>query len=162
MRYLCLLLIAMAFCVSPTSSVASKTTYNASLSGREAVPPVDTRARGQAHFKVDGEVIRWRLTLANAGEVNAVVMGMAPAGQTGETVVLLYRRIVEPPTPQTSPGSQQPAAGNGVFGEGNITANRLWGPLEGGTIDDLVDAIRNGDIYISVYTEDGEIRGQIR
>jgi hypothetical protein len=51
-----------------------------------------------------------------------------------------------------------------VTAKGVITASKLVGPLQGKTIEDLVDDIRAGKAYVNVHTKghpDGEIRGTI-
>ena len=63
-----------------------------------------------------------------------------------------------------------------MLAQGTITADDLIGPLTGQTLTALVDAIRAGNTYVNVHTDDGaapagtgpgdlpagEIRGQIR
>ena len=53
---------------------------------------------------------------------------------------------------------------NGKLIEGNDSAPDLIGPLKGKTVNDLVQAMNNGSIYVNVHTTQnpgGEIRGQI-
>lgn len=53
---------------------------------------------------------------------------------------------------------------NGMFAHAKITASDLKGPMEGNGIPDLVQAMKNGEIYTNILTRtftDGEIRGQI-
>jgi hypothetical protein len=53
---------------------------------------------------------------------------------------------------------------NGVSINGSIAANNLEGPMQGKTVAELIDAIKNNTTYVNVHTEqnpDGEIRGQL-
>lgn len=126
--------------------------------GREEVPPVDTRAQGQAVFQVsdDGEELTYKLIVANIEDVLMAHIHQAPAGVNGPIVVWLYPSA---PPPQLIPGRTQ-----GVLAEGTITAGDLTGPLEGMDLDDLLADLRGGNAYVNVHTEanpPGEIRGQI-
>jgi hypothetical protein len=53
---------------------------------------------------------------------------------------------------------------DGVSINGSIAANNLEGPMQGKTVADLLDAIKNNTAYVNVHTEanpNGEIRGQL-
>ena len=53
---------------------------------------------------------------------------------------------------------------DGVLGKGTIRATDLVGPLEGMTLEDLLEAMDSGETYVNVHTDlnpGGEIRGQI-
>ncbi len=81
---------------------------------------------------------------------------LAPAGVNGSVVVWLY--------PSGPPPLAIPGRSNGVLAEGVITDDSLVGPLEDGTLEDLLDEIRAGNTYVNVHTDQepaGEIRGQI-
>ncbi len=74
-------------------------------------------------------------------------------------------------------GSVAPGGGrtNGVLAQGTITAADLVGPLAGHPLSDLISAMRAGNAYVNVHTNDGvgpintgpgdfsggEVRGQI-
>jgi hypothetical protein len=132
--------------------------FRAHLSGAQEVPPVDTRAQGQAIFQLspDGMSIHYQLNVANIEDVLMAHIHMAPAGENGAVVVWLYPH--EPP-PVLIPGRFQ-----GVLAAGVITAADLVGPLTGQTLQDLLDAIEGGNTYVNVHTvanPGGEIRGQV-
>ncbi|MGH7455091.1 MAG: CHRD domain-containing protein, partial [bacterium] len=75
-------------------------------------------------------------------------------------------------------GSVAPGGGrtDGVLAQGTITAANLVGPLAGHPLSDLISAMRAGNTYVNVHTNDGvglpdtgpgdfpggEVRGQIR
>lgn len=131
------------------------------LNGAQEQPnPVDTKAQGQAIFKLskDGNSINYKLIVANIENVTmAHLHHITDAGATtGGIVVWLYP---EGPPPQLIPGRS-----NGPLASGVITSGSLMGSLAGGTLDDLIDAINDGDIYVNVHTSQnppGEIRGDI-
>lgn len=143
-----------------TTSAASEhgRNFTAHLSGDAEVPAADTRATGQAVFKLDrdGSALHYRLIVANIENVTQAHIHIAPAGANGPVVAFLY-----PPAP---PAQLIPGRSAGVLQTGTITAANLVGPLAGTTLDDLLDAIRSGNAYVNVHTSAnpaGEIRGQI-
>jgi hypothetical protein len=141
--------------------------FVAHLSGDEEVPPVNTRATGQAifHLSEDGTALNYRLIVANIENVVASHIHLGVAGVNGPVVAFLF--------------GNAPAGGgrvSGVLATGTITAANLVGPLAGQSLDVLVTALRTGGAYANVHTNDGvaptntgpgdfpagEIRGQIR
>jgi hypothetical protein len=61
-------------------------------------------------------------------------------------------------------GPRQGGAVTYILAEGTIRSYQLIGPLQGKSIESLIEMMRNGAAYINVYTEGhpgGEIRGQI-
>lgn len=53
---------------------------------------------------------------------------------------------------------------DGLLAEGNITADKLQGPLRGKQISDLTTLIGENNAYVNILTKqnpEGEIRGQI-
>jgi hypothetical protein len=81
---------------------------------------------------------------------------LAPAGANGSVVAWLY--------PSSPPAQLIPGRSNGILAEGVITAANLIGPLAGGSMEDLLEAMQAGNTYVNVHTVQfpgGEIRGQI-
>jgi hypothetical protein len=133
--------------------------FAAHLSGREEVPPADTKATGQATFQLsrDGTELSFRLNVANIENITQAHIHLAPAGTNGGVVVWLYP---DGPPAQLIPGRTQ-----GTLARGTITADDLVGALAGAALDDLVDEMKAGNAYVNVHTSQfpgGEIRGQIR
>jgi hypothetical protein len=131
----------------------------AHLSGGEEVPPVDTKATGQAMFQLspDGTELSFRLNVANIENVTQAHIHLAPAGENGGVVAWLYP---DAPPQQLIPGRTQ-----GTLAKGTITAGDLVGSFAGQGLDALVEAMEAGDTYVNVHTSQfpgGEIRGQIR
>jgi hypothetical protein len=133
--------------------------YTAPLSGAEEVPPVDTRARGLAHFQVsaDGQSISYRLNVANIENVIMAHIHVGAPGVNDAVVVWLYP---EGPPPQLIAGRF-----NGPLAVGSFDASDLVGPLRGADLEDLLAAMNSGNTYVNVHTAQntgGEVRGQIR
>jgi hypothetical protein len=127
--------------------------------GAEEVPPNNSRAQGQAVFRLsrDGMTLSYKLIVANIENVLMSHIHLAPAGSNGNIVVWLYPSA---PPPQLIPGRTQ-----GVLAEGEITSADLVNDLAGADLEDLLDAIRAGNAYVNVHTSQfppGEIRGQLR
>lgn len=138
------------------SSVRTENRYNfsTSLKGENEVqdPAVETRAVGQAIVKIsrDETYLEYKLIVANIDDVLASHFHMAPAGSNGGVVAFLFSG------PVTNP--------DGVLAEGVITEDDLIGALAGADFQDLIDAIRAGNIYVNVHSTEypaGEIRGQL-
>jgi hypothetical protein len=156
-----LLLIACLGLVAGSSAQATEHSrvFIAQLSGDQEVPPADTRATGQATFRLskDGTEISYKLIVANIENVTQAHIHLAPTGVNGPVVAWLY-----PPAP---PAQLIPGRFNGVLAEGTITEANLVGPLAGQDLTDLIFAMRNGNTYVNVHTTQypaGEVRGQIR
>ena len=124
----------------------------ANLSGQEEVPPVDTQATGMAEFTPvvpNNETVDFNVNATDIQGVTAGHIHQAAQGQNGEVVVPLFTYD----TPQ-----------NTVSENGTITAEMLAGPMEGKTVADLITAMKDGNTYVNIHTEqnpNGEIRGQI-
>jgi hypothetical protein len=117
------------------------TEFEALLSGGEEVPAVTTTATGNATITVEGSQIVYRVDVVNLA--NAVVshIHVAAEGENGPVRLNLCG------TPDGVPAC---GSGTGVLVEG---AN---GNTEGITFDSLVSAIRAGNAYVNVHTDDGE------
>jgi hypothetical protein len=127
--------------------------FDAKLSGKNEVPPKDTKATGTATFNVIGpNSITYTVHVKDMQMVTAAHIHQGKAGVNGPVLVTLYNN----PTPS--------AMTNGELAKGTITATNLEGPLAGKQIADLIDMINSGSTYANVHTTAnpmGEIRGQI-
>ena len=154
------ILTTFIFALVPSVALAAKdANFVAHLSGDQEVPAVDTLAQGQAIFNLsrDGESLRYRLIVANIENVRMAHLHLAPAGENGGVVVWLY--------PEGPPAKKIPGRVNGVLAIGTISSDDLVGALEGFTIDELIGAMLDGEIYVNVHTDQypsGEIRGQVK
>jgi hypothetical protein len=158
LRFSMFLLFAGAFFAMGALAPAQGRNFRAHLSGGEEVPPVETRAQGQATFQLskDGNGLRFKLIVANIENVTQAHIHLAPAGANGPVVAWLYP---SGPPPVLIEGRFQ-----GVLAEGTITAANLVGLLAGLDLDALIEEFESGNAYVNVHTSQfppGEIRGQI-
>lgn len=154
------LIAAIAACGDDDDTTEPATEFDAQLSGAEEVPPVETDATGSANLTIEDGQIVYRVEVANLE--NAVVshIHIESPGENGPVRLNLCG---------TPDGVPPCVSGTGVLVEG----------ANGNTIDisfdSLVSAIRAGNAYVNVHTNDGvdppntgagdmasgEIRGQI-
>lgn len=145
---------------SHASSQWAERNFVVALSGSEEVPTaVDTDAHGRAVFNVspDGTEIRFRLVVNNLMDVLQAHIHVGEAGVNGPVVVWLY--------PSGPPAQLIEGKKSGLLSRGVITAESLVGPWSGEPLAMLIEAMREGDVYVNVHTEGypgGEIRGQIQ
>jgi aldose sugar dehydrogenase len=133
--------------------------FVAPADGSQEVPPNESKARGNATFKLnkDGTELSYKLTVANLHNITQAHIHLGAAGVNGSVVAWLY--------PSAPPSHLIPGRSSGVLAEGTITSANLVGPLAGKTLSDLLDLMRAEATYINVHTSQfppGEIRGQIR
>jgi len=134
---------------------AAHGTFMAKLSGKEVVPVVETKAMGEADFKLskDGKELTYILKLMDIENVSAAHIHTAMVGENGGPVAGLFA------------GPRKAGMFSGELAKGTITDKDLIGPLAGKTIGDLVTMIKDGRAYVNVHTDkypDGEVRGQIK
>jgi hypothetical protein len=137
---------------------STRGSYVAHLNGRNQIPPIITRAQGQAIFQLsqDGQSMRYVLIVAHIRDVIMAHIHQGPADGSGPPVVWLY--------PDAPPPVLIPGFSNGILAVGEITADNLVGPLAGKSLNDLLVTMRAGGTYVNVHTAaypGGEIRGQI-
>jgi hypothetical protein len=150
--------VALGFVVGANAH-AQVLNFRTHLTGQEEVPPVETRAQGQAIFQLsaDGMHIRYKLIVANIENVTQAHIHLGAAGTNGPVIAWLY--------PAGPPPVLIPDRFQGVLAVGVITEASLVGPLAGQTLEDLLEAMLDGNTYVNVHTlqhPPGEIRGQIR
>jgi hypothetical protein len=170
-RRLIFVLAAIVSLAATATVVADSLKFKTKLSGDQEVPVRVTGARGQAEFKLskDGTELRYKLKVSKINNVFQAHIHMAAAGSNGPIVVWLF------PSTDPVPGPVGGGRFKGKIAEGTITAANLVGPLAGQPLSALVDAIRAGNAYVNIHTNDGiaptntgpgdfpggEIRGQL-
>lgn len=127
----------------------------AKLDGKEEVPKVKTKAKGDADFKLsmDRKEMTYKLTVKEIQNPTVAHIHNGKKGTSGPPVANLF------------PGPKKQGKFSGVLAEGTLTQKDLSGDLKGKTLDALVDMIKSGNAYVNVHTEafpDGEIRGQLK
>lgn len=151
------LVLVVTGCHSKESAyhkVFSVTTF----SGSEEVPPVQTIASGVASFELsaDGHVLHYKITVVNLRDAMMAHLCLGQAGQNGDLIAWLY--------PTAPPPNVIPGLLSGTLAEGTLSATDFMGKMKGKTMSDLDQEIRNGNIYVNIYTKqhpDGEFRGQL-
>lgn len=137
--------------------------------------PADSRAQGQAIFRVNGDgTVDFRLIASNIDNVFMAHIHCGPRGANGPIRMWLYPPS-QPPLPPFGPtGTPGPSGSgpqNGVLSSGTFNSAGITCP--GGT--SLLAAMRSGLTYVNVHTNDGvappntgpgdfpggEIRGQL-
>lgn len=146
---------AFGIMVAASLAVAASGTFKAELSGKQVVPAVETKATGEAVFKLskDGKELSYTLKVKNIDDVILAHIHAGKKGENGAPVAPLFG------------DSKKEGTFSGVLAKGTITDKDLVGVLEGKTLDDLVKMIKEGDAYVNVHTAKnraGEIRGQIK
>ena len=143
--------------ISLTSTAAfaqGEQKFTAKLTGKDEVPPKNTKATGTTEFNVtaDGKTMTYKVNVMNMDKVTQAHIHSGKQGVNGPPVVWLYN------------SSKASGPMNGMLSQGNITSSDLVGPLKGKQISDLVKLINDGQAYVNVHTETnpkGEIRGQV-
>jgi hypothetical protein len=128
------------------------TSFTATLSGTNEVPPVTTAATGTATLNLNGGRIEY--TVDVVGIENALVAHIHTGleGQNGPVRLNLCG---------TPDGRPPCTSGTGVLVTGTNGTTVGDPPI---TFDELVEAMRSDSAYVNVHTQqnqDGEIRGQI-
>lgn len=123
------------------------------LSGSNEVPTNDSKATGQAIVEIsdDESMIYYKLIVANIDNVFASHFHFNSVGNNGMVVAGLFM------------GPKKEGHFGGILSEGYITSENVVGPLAG-DMAALINAIREGNIYINVHTDQyrgGELRGQL-
>lgn len=139
------------------------TNFSATMTGAEEVPALPTTATGTATFTISGTQINYTVNVTNLQNPVVSHIHIAPMGENGP--VRLNLCGTGAPVPAC-------ATGNGVLATGSNGTTVGSPPI---TFDDLVAAMRAGNAYVNVHTDDGqppsntgpgdmasgEIRGQI-
>jgi hypothetical protein len=138
--------------------------------------PADSRAQGQANFKVsaDGNSVDFKLIASNIENVIMAHIHCGRFGENGPIRIWLYPVIGLSGAPAPSGGGRQ----NGVLASGTFSTVGVTCPTSavGGSAPmPLLEAMRAGLTYVNVHTNDGvapantgpgdfpggEIRGQL-
>jgi hypothetical protein len=157
-RYLTIPIILTVMIALPFMAwAAAPQTFTAQLTGSQEVPPVQTKATGQATFKLsqDGKSLHYKVSVANLTDITMAHIHLGMPGQNGPATVWLYPSH---PYPELKLGKF-----SGVLAEGTITAQNLRGPLSGKPLPALIKDLESGRAYVNVHTvahPEGEIRGE--
>jgi CHRD domain len=136
--------------------------FSATLSGAEEVPANASTATGTATFTIDGTAITYTVNVIGLANPVFAHIHVAAPGVNGP--IRLNLCGTGAPVPDCTPG-------DGVLATGTNGTVVGTPPI---TFDDLIAAMRAGETYVNVHTDDGgqpntgpgdlisgEIRGQI-
>lgn len=118
---------------------------------------------GIAVAQPNGSMMHYAIWTFGITNVTQAHFHMGERGTEGSVVAWMYPAS-DAKQPANLTSSQVGKVMNGKLIEGNDSAPDLIGPLKGKTVNDLVQAMNNGSIYVNVHTTQnpgGEIRGQI-
>ncbi|WP_458190021.1 CHRD domain-containing protein [Haladaptatus sp. NG-WS-4] len=142
-----------------TAQSEDGTTFSAGrMTGDQQPQSVETDAEGTAVFAREEQGVRFVLLVAGIENVTQAHIHRGGEETNGPVVTWLY------PDPQARQPQQIPGRFDGVLSTGRFFAGDLVGPLDGRSLDALVDVIENGNAYVNVHTESnpaGEVRGQL-
>jgi hypothetical protein len=149
------LISVFAMVITASLAFAASGSFKAKLTGKDEVPAVTTKAKGEAVFKLskDGKELTFTLKVKNIENASAAHIHAGKKGENGGPVVGLFS------------GPKKEGTFSGQLAAGTITDKNLIGPLAGKTVADLVTMIKSGGAYVNVHTDknkDGEIRGQLK
>jgi hypothetical protein len=118
------------------------------MNGAAVVPPNGSDATGSATFDLSGDSVQYTIQLNGITGVTLVHLHSGAVAGSGPSRVQLF----------VSSGT---GAVNGTLTSDSFAA----GDVQGISFDDLIDEMRNGQVYIDVHTlgmPDGEVRGQVQ
>jgi len=123
-----------------------------------SIPGVKTSASGDAVFELskDGTTLHYKLTLKTIE--NATMAHVHAVGDDGTPAAILVWIY---PTNGMAPSLRE-GSFSGTLAEGDITADKLAGPMKGGTVKDLFEKIEYGTAGVAVHTKQngkGELWG---
>ncbi|HZD54911.1 MAG TPA: CHRD domain-containing protein [Candidatus Aquicultoraceae bacterium] len=150
-----LALVAAAFAAPGTSSAEEKKEKAGKMDeGKTYVklspfPKVKSKGEGKATFELsgDGSSLHYKLAVEKMNDVTmAHVHATGPGGVPGPILVWLY------PTSGQAPSLKEGKV-SGMLAEGDITADKIGGPMKGKSVKELYDAIDQGKAGVAVHTK---------
>jgi hypothetical protein len=139
----------------PTGVSLVSATYTAELTGAKSVPPVDTTATAELTLTYDAETEELSYVLEITHALTNPDSAAIYEGDSGTLGTPVYTLFAGP----TEEGSVVKELASGI-----ILAQDLIGPLQDGTLADLIELIQEGRAYVSIGNTShpvDAIRGQI-
>lgn len=144
-----------SFLVSFTPHIFAKQSncFYASLAGKNEVPPKDTKATGFVELNNTGNnSMSYKINVTDIKKVTSIHLHDGKTGENGPSMIILFKTDF--------PVSKA----NGILSMGNITSENLQIQTGIKNLDDLINLINKGDVYVHAHTganPQGEIRGQL-
>jgi len=150
-----LIIILFASLGMAADKPTNERTFKATLSGKEKVPPVQTKAKGEAKFQLskEGDKLTYTLIVSNIRDVTGGYIHKGKKGENGPPLIDLFTE----PKKEDIRGT--------LLAEGKVEPYLLIGPLKGKSLESLILLMEAGEAYVNIQTKkhpDGEIRGQIK
>jgi hypothetical protein len=153
-------LLVVTACGDDDDPSGLATSFSATLSGAEEVPANSSTATGTATLSLSGDQIVYTVNVTNLQNAVLAHIHVAPVGENGPVRMNLC-----------GTGDPQPPCVSGT----GVLATGTNGTAVGITFDELVSALRSGEAYVNVHTDNGqpppnsgpgdlaagEIRGQV-
>ena len=143
-----LALVAVAF-VAPGTAGADMKKEGKTTIRLSAFPGVKTAGGGKATFDLskDGSSIHYKLDVDKISDVTmAHIHAVGDGGTPGPILVWLY------PVGGNAP-SLKAGMVSGTLAEGEITADKIGGPMKGKSVKELFEAIGHGKAGVAVHTK---------
>jgi streptogramin lyase len=130
--------------------------FTSKLAENNQVLPVHTDVIGQMSLTVpeDEAEINYQMNITGSADISSALVHLGENGKNGEAIADLSNDI-----------KKSKVKVNGVVIIGKILDSDLIGPMKGKTLKDLINAMSDGQTYVSVTTPNhpnGEISGQIQ
>jgi len=131
--------------------------FTSKLSENNQTVPVDTNLTGQMSLNVpqDETEINFQMKISGTANISSALVHLGENGQNGEAIADLLNNTKKDKLKEQ----------NGVVINGKILDSDLIGPMKGKTLNDLINAMSDGQTYVSVTTSTypkGQISGQIQ
>ncbi len=153
-------LLVLAACGDDDDPAGLATNFSATLSGANEVPTNASTATGNATLSVSGNQITYTVNVTNLANAVVAHIHVGAAGVNGPVRLNLC-----------GTGDPQPPCVSGT----GVLATGTNGTTVGITFEELLSAMRSGEAYVNVHTDNGqpppntgpgdlaagEIRGQI-
>ena len=139
-------------------AIVDELQFRTELSGASEVPPIETRANGNALFNLveDGTHLEFRSVHRGLRDIVGAHLHLAAEGENGPVVAFLLPAGLDP---RSKDGQRAKR-----FFRGTLSSGDLVGPLSGQPLDALVAQMEAGNVYINLHSSEfpsGQLRGQL-
>ena len=139
-------LVGLLIVAAASGSAQQPQTFVATLTGKDATPPVNTNALGTATLMIQNGTLKYKLEVGSIKQVTGACIHL-DTPKKGPVAITLY----------TGPEIGELT---GVLASGALKPEDLGGM----TLPELLSSIREGKAYVSVHTASypgGEIQGKL-
>ena len=144
---LVLVMVAAAFLMGCGDSITPLKLQAAPLMGANEVPANTSSATGAATVQLNekNDQLTYTLTVQNINNVIQAHFHCCGAPNTNQAVVMFL----------FGPIASGGGVTNGQIAAGTKTSADLIGPMAGQTLQDLINQVKAGNVYVNVHTSDG-------